>query len=57
MTIRIQYDGYNRCFKILDREMAALLEDGDVYALAVSDDENDPEIEWIELRQTTIAHA
>ena len=54
---RIQYDGYNRHFKILDHELAGLLEDGDVYALAVSDSEDDSQVEWLDLRQTTIAHA
>jgi hypothetical protein len=53
ITIRIQYDGYNRYFKILDHELAGLLQDGSVYVRAVSDYENDPEVEWIELRQTT----
>ncbi len=58
MTIRIQYDGYNRCFKLLDREMASLLEDGDVYVLVVvSDSEDDPGMNWIELGHTTLAHA
>ena len=57
MTIRVQYDGYNRYFRILDQELAALLEDGNVYVLSLSDDENDPQIDWIELRQSAIAHA
>jgi hypothetical protein len=57
MTIRIQYDGYNRCFKILDRAMAPLLEDGDVYLLVVSDSEDDPEISWADLPPVTLGHA
>ena len=57
MTIRLQYDGSNRCFKILDRAMAPLLEDGEVYLLVVSDSEDDPEINWDELSLTTVGHA
>lgn len=57
MMIRIQYDGYNRDFKILDHVLSGLLEDGDVYVLVIPDSKNDPDIDWIELHQTTMAHA
>jgi len=57
MMVRIQYDGYNRYFKILDHELDRLFEDGDVYILVVSGSENDPEIDWIDLRPATLAHA
>ena len=31
--IRIQYDAYNRQFKLLDQEIARLLEDGETYLI------------------------
>jgi len=31
--IRVEYDAYNRRFKLLDRELARLLEDGEQYLL------------------------
>jgi len=36
IRIRIQYDKYNRMFKLLDGEFGRLLGDGDVYELPVS---------------------
>jgi hypothetical protein len=36
IRIRIQYDKYNRTFKLLDNEFGSLLDDGDVYELPVS---------------------
>jgi len=33
VLIRVQYDGYNRQFKLLDRELAHLLDDGETYVL------------------------
>ena len=36
IRIRIQYDKYNRTFKLLDKEFGRMLEDGDVYELPVS---------------------
>jgi hypothetical protein len=36
IRIRIQYDKYNRTFKLLDSEFGSLLADGDVYELPVS---------------------
>ncbi len=32
--LRIQYDAYNRQFKLLDKDMAQILEDGETYLLA-----------------------
>jgi hypothetical protein len=57
IVVRLQYDGYNRHFTILDQDLSGLLKDGAVYVLAVSESEDDPELEWIELRQDTMAHA
>ena len=36
IRIRIQYDKYNRTFKLLDKEFGPLLDDGEVYELPVS---------------------
>ena len=33
VLIRVEYDGYNRQFKIVDRELAHSLEDGEIYLL------------------------
>jgi hypothetical protein len=33
VLIKVQYDAYNRQFKLLDRELAHLLEDGETYVL------------------------
>jgi hypothetical protein len=33
VLIKVQYDGYNRQFKLLDRELVHLLEDGETYVL------------------------
>ena len=33
VLIRVQYDGYNRQFKLVDRELVHLLEDGETYVL------------------------
>jgi len=33
VLIRVEYDAYNRQFKILDRELAHILEDGETYLI------------------------
>ena len=33
VLIKVQYDAYNKQFKILDRELARTLEDGETYML------------------------
>jgi len=33
VLIKVQYDAYNRQFKLLDRELARVLEDGETYML------------------------
>ena len=33
VLIKVQYDAYNRQFKLLDRELARVLEDGETYIL------------------------
>jgi len=36
VLVRVEYDAYNRRFKLLDRELARLLEDGEQYLLIAS---------------------
>lgn len=33
IRMRLEYDAYNRTFKLIDRELGAILEDGVVYEL------------------------
>ena len=35
IRIRIEYDAYNRIFKLIDRDFGSILEDGTVYELAL----------------------
>lgn len=35
IRIRVEYDAYNRKFKLLDREFGPMLNDGAVYELSV----------------------
>ena len=35
MRIKVEYDRYNRAFKLLDREFGCVLEDGGEYELLV----------------------
>ena len=35
IRIRVEYDGYNRNFKLIDREFGSVLDDGAVYQLSV----------------------
>ena len=35
MVLRVQYDAYNRQFKLLDRDLAQRLADGETYLLIV----------------------
>jgi len=35
MVLRVQYDAYNRQFKLLDRDLAQKLADGETYLLIV----------------------
>jgi hypothetical protein len=35
IRIRVEYDAYNRKFKLLDRNFGSVLEDGAVYQLSV----------------------
>lgn len=33
VLVKVQYDAYNRQFKLLDRKLAGALEDGETYVL------------------------
>jgi hypothetical protein len=57
IMFRVRYDRLNRRLKILDEEVEALLEDGDVYMLAVFDAGNITEIEWIDFRGSAVGEA
>jgi hypothetical protein len=35
IRVRVEYDAYNRKFKLLDREFGSMLDDGVVYELSV----------------------
>ena len=58
IRVRIQYDKYNRTFKLVDKEFGPLLDDGEVYELLVpiviekDEDEEQPIIDI-----TRLAHA
>jgi len=49
VLIKVQYDAYNKQFKILDRELARTLEDGETYMLiadvSIKDLELNPSVE------------
>ena len=55
--VRVRYDRCNRRLKILDEEVEALFEDGDVYMLAVLDSGNATEVEWIDFRHSAVGEA
>ena len=47
VLIKVQYDAYNRQFKILDRELARSLEDGETYMVIA-----DVSVRDLELKQS-----
>ena len=47
VLIKVQYDAYNRQFKVVDRELARILEDGETYMLIA-----DVSIKDLELKQS-----
>ena len=47
VLMKVQYDAYNRQFKILDRELARTLEDGETYMVIA-----DVSVKDLELRQS-----
>ena len=58
IRVKIQYDKYNRTFKLLDKEFGPLLEDGDIYELLVPTHiQKDDEAEKSLFEMSTLAHA
>jgi hypothetical protein len=47
VLIKVQYDAYNRQFKVLDGELTRILEDGETYVLIA-----DVSIKDLELKQS-----
>jgi hypothetical protein len=45
VLVKVEYDAYNRRFKLLDRELARFLEDGEQYLLIASA-QNDDEFDY-----------
>ena len=52
VLIKVQYDAYNRQFKLLDRELARTLEDGETYMLIA-----DVSVRDLELKQEMEIHS
>lgn len=56
--IRVRYDAYDRQLRLLDRELAGMLDDGETYLLAVDSSTVESGTEdFIELRDSDLAHA
>ena len=54
--IRVQYDAYNRQFKLLDKPAGCVLEDGETY-LIVDFSAKDFELESAEVNEANLPHA
>ena len=59
IRVRLEYDAYNRAFKLIDREFGSILEDGAVYEskLPLMLEEPDEEETLIALEFGPLAHA
>jgi hypothetical protein len=59
IRVRVEYDAYNRAFKLIDREFGSILEDGAVYELKLPLmlDAPDGEETLIALEFGPLAHA
>ena len=58
IRIKILYDKYNRTFKVLDKEFAPLLNDGDIYELLLPlNIEQSEEQEQPIIDVSSVAHA
>jgi hypothetical protein len=59
IRVRLEYDAYNRTFKLIDREFGAVLEDGAVYELLLPLmlGADDAVASLIELELGPVAHA
>ena len=54
--MRVQYDAYNRQFKLLDKPAGCVLEDGETY-LIVDFSAKDFELESAEVNEANLPHA
>jgi hypothetical protein len=59
IRVRLEYDAYNRSFKLIDREFGSILQDGAVYELKLPLmlEEPDGEETLIALEFGPLAHA
>ena len=58
ICMKVQFDAYNRIFKLIDRDMGGLLEDGAIYDLSIPFGLQDTEEqECFTSFETMIAHA
>ena len=59
IRVRLEYDAYNRAFKLIDREFGSILQDGAVYELKLPLmlEEPDGEETLIALEFGPLAHA
>lgn len=59
LVLRLEYEAYNRAFKLIDREFVSILEDGAVYELKLPLmlEEPDGEETLIALEFGPLAHA
>jgi hypothetical protein len=59
IRMRIEYDAYNRTFKLVDREFGSILQDGTVYQLTLPLmlEEPDAEESLIAVELGPVAHA
>lgn len=59
IRVRLEYDAYNRVFKLIDREFGSVLQDGAVYQLKLPLmlEEPDGEENLIALELGPLAHA
>jgi hypothetical protein len=59
IRVRLEYDAYNRVFRLIDREFGSVLQDGAVYELKLPLmlEEPDGEENLIELELGPLAHA
>lgn len=57
IRIKVEYDKYNRAFKLLDREIGSVLEDGAQYTLVVPLVLEDDEEATMCVNGSQLAHA
>ena len=55
--IRVQYDAYNRLFRLLDARLARVLEDGEVYLITDLSTSDFEPAETVEAFEMSLPHA